>query len=98
MYENGYVGLGGTAGGSNPQSFPFSDSNGLVAPFWANVVRSPTSGKVYYRETTNATLLARAIYEIMLTYGGTVSISSLFIVTWEQVGYAPSGFDKVSIV
>ena len=31
----------------------------------------------------------------MLTYGGSISLSSLFIVTWHQVGYAPSGFDKV---
>ena len=36
------------------------------------------------------------MYEITLTYGGTVSISSLFIVTWDQVGYAPNGFDQVS--
>ena len=50
---------------------------------------------MYYRETTESALLSRAMYEITLAYGGTVSISSLFIATWDQVGYDPNGFDKV---
>ena len=96
MYENGYIGMGGTAGGSSPQSFPFSATNGLVAPFWADVTRSSSTGNVYWRETKDPALLSMAMYEITLAYGGTVSLTSLFIVTWDQVGYSPSGFDKVS--
>ena len=95
VYEDGYIGLGGATSGSSPQSFPFSDSNGVLAVFWADIARSSTTGSVYYRETTESALLSRAIYEIMLAYGGTVSISSLFIATWDQVGYASNGFDKV---
>lgn len=66
-----------------------------MAPFWADVARGPTTGSVYYRETTESALLSRAMYEITLTYGGTISISSLFIATWDQVGYVPNRFDKV---
>lgn len=97
VYENGYIGIGGTAGSSTPQTLPFSDSNGIVAPFWADALRSGPMGKVHYRETTHTQLMDRAMYEITLAYGGTVSITSLFIATWEQVGYAPNGFDKVRI-
>ena len=97
IYENGYIGLGGAAGSSSPQSFPFSDSNGLLAPFWADIARGSTTGSVFYRETTDSALLSRAMYEITLAYGGTVSISSLFIATWDQVGYAPNGLDKVEL-
>lgn len=95
VYENGYIGLGGTAGGLSPQTFPFSDTNGILAPFWADSARSSTTGNVYYRETTDAALLMRAMHETMLIYGGMISISSLFIATWDQVGYAPNGFDQV---
>jgi hypothetical protein len=63
--------------------------------FWADVARGSNTGGVYYRETTESALLSRAMYEITLAYGGTVSISSLFIATWDQVGYASNGFDKV---
>lgn len=95
VYENGYIGLGGAAGGSSPLSFPFSDSNGLLAPFWVDIACGSTTGSVYYQETTESALLSRAMYEITLAYGGTVSISSLFIATWDKVGYAPNRFDKI---
>lgn len=69
-----------------------------MAPLWVDIARGSTTGSVYYRETTESILLSRAMYEITLAYGGTVSISSLFIATWDKVGYAPNGFDKVWLI
>ena len=68
----------------------------FVAPYWGDVDTRGT-GEIYYRETTNSTLLARATSEIQTVFPMTknINITNLFIATWDAVGYYSSGTDKV---
>jgi len=52
-------------------------------------------GVVYYRETSNNTLLKRASSEIKNAFGVNFSATHLFIATWNAVGYYSNHIDKV---
>ena len=69
----------------------------MIAAFWANA-DTQGAGAVYYRETSNSSLLKKAEREIGLSYGGNFSPTSLFIVTWDRVGYSSGHTDKVHII
>jgi len=67
---------------------PLRGSAQIVAPYWADVdIRS--SGDIYYRQTTDPSLLARATSEIRAAFPSSrnVTIKSLLIATWFNVGY-----------
>jgi len=68
----------------------------FVAPFWADFDITGT-GNIYYRQTTNPELLDRATREISDAFpvSEEFSITSLFIATWDAVGYYYQGTDKV---
>ena len=68
----------------------------FVAPYWADVDIRGT-GQVFYRETTDPSLLARASSEIrvLLNMSEDFEITNLFIATWYAVGYYEGGTDKV---
>jgi len=68
----------------------------FIAPYWADVDTSGT-GRIYYRQTTNSTLLARATNEIQRAFpmSQNVNITSLLIVTWDAVGHYNGRTDKV---
>ena len=83
-----------------PESFPISDDLILIAPYWADVDTRET-GSVWYRETADAELLARAGDEIQTAF----SINQdrfiptyLFITTWDHVGYYMRQTDKVRLI
>jgi len=60
----------------------------LIAPYWADAdTRGNGSGTVFYRETTNPTLLQRASREIQDGLSMSFSPSHLFIATWDSIGY-----------
>ena len=82
VYEDGYISLNGPASVTTPQSFPFSSSYPMIAPFWIDGVRT---GDVFYREATDSLLLMRATNEIRFTYGTDFVPTSLFIVTWSGI-------------
>jgi len=46
-------------------------------------------GNVFYHQTTDANLLARATYEIQSAFptSSNLPIKNLFIATWNNVGY-----------
>ena len=78
-----------------PKPLPISEF-GFIAPYWADVdLRG--SGDVYYRQTTDPILLARACNEIQRAYPSSQSVTNLLIVTWSIVGYYNSNADKVSL-
>ena len=89
-----------------PQAFPLEGSLQLIAPYWADVdIRSSRSGNVWYRETSDPELIARARSDIMrdpLLFRevdfSTFLPTSIFIATWDRVGYYNQSSDKVSIV
>ena len=89
-----------------PQAFPLEGSLQLIVPYWADVdIRPSDSGNVWYRETSDSELIARARSDIMrdpLLFPqvdlSTFLPTSIFIATWDHVGYYNQRSDKVSIV
>ena len=79
-----------------PIVLPLSENVQLIAPYWADVDITGI-GQIYYRQTNNYTLLARATNEIRKAFptSQNVNTTNLFIVTWDSVGYYDSRTDKV---
>ena len=77
-----------------PITFPTEGS--LIAPFWADV-DTRGSGRVYYRNTVNETLLKK-MSEDIYEYFGTIFLPEyLFVSTWYRVGYFNRNTDKVTV-
>ena len=51
---------------------------------------------MFYRQTTNSSLLARATSEIRTAFQNNITITNLVIATWDAVGYFEINDDKVS--
>ena len=68
-----------------------------MAPYWANVDLTGI-GEVFYRQTTNPDLLARATNEIRAAFPvyHYITMKNLVIATWYRVGYYRRNVDKVS--
>ena len=66
-----------------PQSFPLNDFIPLIAPFWYDV----DIGNIFYRQTSNASLLQRARDELQELFpsSGNFTPTTLFIATWDRV-------------
>ena len=70
-----------------------------MAPYWANIdIRG--AGDVYYRQTTNRTLLAQVANNLQSGFPEyqNLTITNLLIVTWDSVGYYDMNIDKVSYI
>ena len=76
-----------------------SNSRGMLAPYWSATDNRGT-GEVFYRQTAEPTLLARASSEIreMFPMSQNVTITNLLIVTWDAVGYYFRRTDKVNSI
>ena len=68
----------------------------FIAPYWADVDLKGF-GQVYYRQTKDTVLLARATNEIQRHFplSQNVIVTNLLIVTWDAVGYYNRHNDKV---
>lgn len=69
----------------------------IVAPYWAGIdIRR--AGNIFYRQTTEPSLLARATEEIKSSFptSSNAPIKNLFIATWDAVGYLFRKSDKVA--
>ena len=79
-----------------PRPFPLNDTNMIVAPFWADV-DTRGIGQVFYRQTTDPNLLARATSEIREFFPDSqnVTMQNLLIATWDNVGYYNFRTNKV---
>ena len=71
----------------------------IIAPYWADVDTRGT-GRVFYRQTSDPSLLARATSEIRTAFpeSSNVTIINLLIATWNRVGYYFRNTDKVNYV
>ena len=65
-----------------PRSFPLNGFS-LIAPFWYNV----DIGNVFFRQTSNATLLQKARDQLQELFpsSGNFTPTTLFIATWDRV-------------
>ena len=71
-----------------PDPFPLGNGRRLVAPFWADV-DTRKGGRVWYKETTDRTLLNRATKDVTDTFVGQYRFRAtwLFIATWDNVAF-----------
>ena len=79
-----------------PQSIPLYAPR-FIAPYWCDVDLRGT-GNVFYRQTKDPALLARATNEIRNAFPSSqnVIVTNLLIVTWDAVGYYYRHTDKVT--
>ena len=96
--DNGVISFNSLYNFRTPLSLPLSGSYRIIAPYWADV-DTRGAGDIFYRQTTNASLLVRATNEIRATFPASqgVTIRSLLIATWSKVGYYNHNDDKVCI-
>jgi len=94
---NGVISLGKKYSTLSPRSLPLTTTDKIIAPYWADV---DTRGirNVYYRQTTDHSLLTRATIEIRRAYPmlQNLTITNTVIATWDSVGYYYQSTDKVS--
>ena len=84
----------------NPQSFPLNNNNPSIAAYLCDihpsVQGSQPDSNVYYRQTTDDTLLQRATGDVLSTFGSQVphfEATWLLVATWHNVtfyGYSRS--------
>ena len=95
--NNGIITFESDFASFDPSIFPSGGPS--VAPYWADVnTASFGGGSVFYRETTDFTLLQRASREIQDGLSVSFLPSHLFIATWDSVDYFGSGPDLVSAI
>ena len=99
VYTDGIVVLGDSDISSPYVSKELTSTNvPIVAPFFADVdTKGDNSGLVYYRGTTDSSILDSAKTTIESVYPHAASFEPVyaFIVTWDKVGYYKSHDDKV---
>jgi len=94
--DNGVISFGDRFNVRTPKSLPLNTADKIIAPYWADV-DTRIIGQVFYRQTTDPSLLARATNEIRAAFSNlhNVTITDLFIATWDNVGYYNRKSDKV---
>ena len=94
--DDGVISFNSRFSDDTPRPLPLSGTDQIIAPYWADVDTRGT-GQIFYRQSTDPSLLARASSEIQsalsLTRG--IELKSLLIATWDGVGYYYSNTDKV---
>ena len=94
---NGVISLDAPYTTNYPRSLPLSGYEKIIAPFWTAIDTRGT-GQIFYRETTEPRLLARASNDLQVAFhmSQNVTITNLFIATWNAVGYYYKQTDKVN--
>ena len=92
--ENGVISFNHPYNVRTPLSLPLIGTQQIIAPYWADVDTRGT-GEIFYRQSTDPSLLARASREIRRDFSLIYNIKHLLIVTWNAVGYFRKHVDKV---
>ena len=94
--DNGVISFNSAYNVRTPLSLPLRGNNQIIAPYWADVDTRGT-GQIFYRQSTDSSLLARASREIGSAFPSSqsVTIINLLIATWDEVGYYFQNDDKV---
>ncbi|XP_076091868.1 protein mesh-like isoform X1 [Mytilus galloprovincialis] len=85
---NGVISFLGPMSTYTPSPFPLASNKRLVAPYWADIDTS-NGGIIWYRETTNSTLLQKASEEIQRLFPKQYNFKAswMFIGTWKEVAF-----------
>ena len=81
-----------------PRRFPLNNHIPLIAPFWDDVdIRR--SGNIFFRQTSNATLLQRARDQLreLFPSPGIFTPTMLFIATWDRVAPYFGGSEELQV-
>ncbi|XP_013409259.1 protein mesh-like isoform X1 [Lingula anatina] len=72
-----------------PDAFPLGNNWRLITPFWADVDTRYNHGGVYYRQTTDASILSRANGDVRGAFlsQGRFEATWAFVCTWANVTY-----------
>ena len=83
---NGILSFQSAFTSATPHMFPLPDNISLIAPFWDDVDIT-RFGSIFWRETSNATLLQRAQDQLQRLFpsSGNFTPTTLFIATWDRV-------------
>ena len=94
--DNGVISFNNPYNVRTPLSLPLSGTDQIIAPYWADVDTRGT-GQIFYRQSTDPSLLARTENEIRRAFpmSQNVTITNLLIATWDAVGYYLFNDDKV---
>jgi len=94
--DNGIISFNDRYNARTPLPLPLSGFPMIIAPYWADV-DTREIGQVFYRQTIDPSLLARATSEIRAAFPDSqnLTIQNLLIATWSRVGYYSRNFDKV---
>ena len=95
--DNGIISIDFPYVSRTPHPLPINgNGDRIIAPYWADVDTRGV-GDIFYRQTTDPSLLARATSEIKAAFGNlqNVTIRNLLIATWSFVGYYSQKTDKV---
>ena len=94
--DNGVISFNSPYNIRTPRLLPLSGTDQIIAPYWADVDTRGT-GDIFYRQSTDSSLLARASREIQSAFPSSqnVTITNLLIATWDEVGYYFRNDDKV---
>ena len=98
MNNIGLLSFGAGRGQFTLDGFPLGDGRFIIVPFWGDVDTRGT-GTVWYRETTDTSLLLQARNEIRAAFVDQMSFEpeTLFIATWDHVGYFYRHTDLVCV-
>ncbi|XP_077312595.1 uncharacterized protein LOC143933542 isoform X10 [Lithobates pipiens] len=94
--NNGLLSFASSISQYTPQALPAAFGNPFLAIFWADV-NNALAGDIYYRESTDPSLLSRATSDIR-TYFHSVNFTAqwVFVATWHRVAYYGSSTNKVN--
>ncbi|CAH2318184.1 hypothetical protein AB205_0044100 [Pelobates cultripes] len=75
---------------------PLPSGSPIIAPFWADVDNEIT-GDIYYRQSSDLNLIARATSDIRSYFNyPTFTSQWVFVATWDRVGYYGSKSNKTN--
>ncbi|XP_071153471.1 protein mesh-like [Mytilus edulis] len=85
---NGVISFLGTMNTFTPSAFPLSSERRIIAPYWADIDTN-NGGDVWFRESTNLTLLGKASEEIHDIFPEHFNFHAawMFIATWDNVAF-----------
>ena len=94
--DNGVISFNSPYNVRTPLSLPLDGTEQIIAPYWADVDTREV-GQIFYRPSTDPTLLARASQELQAAFprSQNLAIRALLIATWVDVGYFSQSGDKV---
>ncbi|KAG8548098.1 hypothetical protein GDO81_026671 [Engystomops pustulosus] len=94
--NNGLLSFSAAISSWTPRPLPISLNNPILAIFWADV-DNRIAGNIYYRQSRDTGLLARATSDIRnYTQDQNFQAQWVFVATWDHVAYYGSTSNKVN--